>query len=70
MNARKITVASVNLGVDLGNVSLCANGRGALERAPNAGRKDHPAWEREEYKHQFWRTNLSREEGSLSLSRE
>lgn len=37
VNARKITVASANLGMDFGNVSLCANGRGALEKAPNAG---------------------------------
>lgn len=36
VNTRKITVASVNLGTDFGNVSLCADGRGELERGPNA----------------------------------
>lgn len=35
-NTRKITVASVNLGTDFGNVRLCADGRGELERGPNA----------------------------------
>lgn len=70
VNTRKIIVASVNLGADFGNISLCANGRGELERAPNARPNHHPSWEREEYKHHFWRTDLSREEGSLLLPRE
>lgn len=65
VNTRKIIVTSVNLGTDFGNVILCAKGRAALERTLNAGRNHDLSWEREECKHHFGRTDLSREDGSL-----